>query len=226
MSEPRVRLLIVEDEADIRRFLRLALENEGFETYEAETVKPRPDRGRRAYELVVLDLGLPDGDGVDFIRDLRGWSARPGAFRAQQQKPTRSPRSMPGPTITWSNPSARANSSHVRASCCPGYASGERRGRGTLRGGARRPRPPQRRTGRRPGCLTPIEYRLLTSLLAQPDRVLTHRQLLLAVWGPGARRDTITCACWPTCARNWRPVRPVHHRLKTEAGIGYRFVGA
>ena len=78
MSDARIRLLIVEDEADIRRFLRLALENEGFETYEADTVKRALiEAGTRRPELVVLDLGLPDGDGVDFIRDLRGWSAVP-----------------------------------------------------------------------------------------------------------------------------------------------------
>jgi len=76
MSDARIRLLIVEDEADIRRFLRLALENEGFETYEADTVKRALiEAGTRRPELVVLDLGLPDGDGVDFIRDLRAWSA-------------------------------------------------------------------------------------------------------------------------------------------------------
>ena len=78
-----------------------------------------------------------------------------------------------------------------------------------------------------PVHLTPIEYRLLTSLLAQPDRVLTHRQLLQAVWGPGHSEDTHYVRVHMANLRKKLeadPARPRH--LKTEAGIGYRFVGA
>ena len=78
MSEPRARILIVEDEADIRRFIRMALENEGFEVYECDSLKRGlMDAGTRRPDLLVLDLGLPDGDGVDLIRSLRAFSALP-----------------------------------------------------------------------------------------------------------------------------------------------------
>ena len=78
MSDLRNRVLIVEDEADIRRFVRLALENEGHEVLEASTLKRGlMEAGTRRPDLIILDLGLPDGDGVDLIRDLRAWSAMP-----------------------------------------------------------------------------------------------------------------------------------------------------
>src|SRR6185369_9532468 len=78
MTELRARILVVEDDLDIRRFIRMALESEGHEAFEADGVRRGLiEAGTRRPELVVLDLGLPDGDGVDFIRDLRAWSAIP-----------------------------------------------------------------------------------------------------------------------------------------------------
>ena len=78
MSEPQPVALIVEDEPNIRRFVRQALEGEGWSVHDAATVKQGLiDAGTRRPDLVVLDLGLPDGDGLDFLRDLRGWSSVP-----------------------------------------------------------------------------------------------------------------------------------------------------
>ena len=78
MSEIRTRILIVEDEAEIRRFVRLTLEAEGVEAFEADGVqRGLIEAASRRPDLVVLDLGLPDGDGVDLIRELRTWSAVP-----------------------------------------------------------------------------------------------------------------------------------------------------
>ena len=70
--------VLVEDERQIRRFVRTALETEGWHVFEAETLKSGlVEAGTRKPDVVILDLGLPDGDGVDFIRDLRSWSATP-----------------------------------------------------------------------------------------------------------------------------------------------------
>ena len=78
MSEPQPVAVLVEDEQQIRRFVRAALESEGWIVYEAETVKKGLiEAGTRKPDLVILDLGLPDGNGVDLIRDLRGWSQLP-----------------------------------------------------------------------------------------------------------------------------------------------------
>ena len=71
-------VLIVEDEQAIRRFLRTALEADGLRVYEAETLqRGLLEAATRKPDLIILDLGLPDGDGIDFIRDLRQWSAIP-----------------------------------------------------------------------------------------------------------------------------------------------------
>jgi CheY-like chemotaxis protein len=78
MTEPLVTIVVVEDENNIRRFIKLALESQGFQVFEADSLqRGLIEAGTRRPDLVVLDLGLPDGDGVDFIRDLRTWSEIP-----------------------------------------------------------------------------------------------------------------------------------------------------
>ncbi len=73
-----ISVLIVEDEKEIRRFLRTALESEGLRVYDAETLqRGLIEAATRKPDLVILDLGLPDGDGIDFIRDYRQWSQTP-----------------------------------------------------------------------------------------------------------------------------------------------------
>ena len=227
MSEIRTRVLIVEDEADIRRFVRMALESEGYEAFEADGVKRGLiEAGTRRPDLVVLDLGLPDGDGVDFIRDLRSWSSCPVIVL-----------------------SARSNEADKVAALDAGaddylvkpFGAGELMAR--VRAQLRRQIPQAtnalvrfgavhidlaRRVVERDGQpmhLTPIEYRLLTYLVAQPNRVITHRQLLNVVWGPGHAEDTHYVRVHMANLRKKIEVdasMPKH--LITEAGIGYRFV--
>ena len=83
-------VLIVEDEQAIRRFLRTALEADGLRVYEAETLqRGLLEAATRKPDLIILDLGLPDGDGIDFIRDLRQWSAIPVLSLIHISEPTR-----------------------------------------------------------------------------------------------------------------------------------------
>jgi len=78
MTALRSRILVVEDEAEIRHFVRLALESEGYEVFEADSMKRGLiEAATRRPDLLVLDLGLPDGDGVELVRALRQWSAVP-----------------------------------------------------------------------------------------------------------------------------------------------------
>jgi two-component system KDP operon response regulator KdpE len=229
MSEANPRLLIVEDEAEIRRFVRLALESEGIEVYEADGVKRAiVEAGTRRPDLVVLDLGLPDGDGVDFIRDLRGWSDVPlivlSARTAESDK--------------IAALDAGADDYLIKP-----FGSGEllARVRAQLRrrsaGTAQRAAQVSfgdvsldlaRRVVQRGGetlHLTPIEFRLLAHLVGHPDCVLTHRQLLKAVWGPSHMEDSHYVRIFMGQLRRKLeadPSRPRH--LLTEVGVGYRFV--
>jgi two-component system KDP operon response regulator KdpE len=228
MSENKIRILVVEDEADIRRFVRLALESAGYEAHEADGVKRGLiEAGTRRPELIILDLGLPDGDGVDFIRELRAWAAMPVIVL--------SARSTEGDKIAALD--AGADDYLVKP-----FGAGELLAR--VRAQVRRhactdagkplvcfgdvridlTRRLVERDGR-PLHLTPIEYRLLTCLSAQPNRVITHRQLLQLVWGPGHAEDTHYVRVHMANLRRkieGDASRPKH--ILTESGIGYRFV--
>jgi len=229
MSEIKSRVLIIEDEADIRRFVRMALESEGHEAFEADSIKRGLiEAGTRRPELVILDLGLPDGDGVDFIRDLRGWSTCPVIVL-----------------------SARSNEADKIAALDAGaddylvkpFGAGElmARVRAQLRRNTQQSTASEplirfgevcidlaRRVVERDGQplhLTPIEYRLLTYLVAQPNRVVTHRQLLKVVWGPGHAEDTHYVRVHMANLRKKIEVdASMPRHVITEAGIGYRFV--
>ena len=223
----KLRILTIEDESNIRRFVKLALETEGYEVFEADGLKRGLiEAGTRRPDLVVLDLGLPDGDGLDFITDLRNWSDIPVIVL-----------------------SAR-NSEHDKISALDAGADDYLEkpfGAGELLARVRAQLRRQQRSGNDPTIrfadvcidpvrrlvekngepvhLTPIEYRILTFLASQPDRVITHQQLLKAVWGPGHTEDMHYIRVHMANLRKKvekNTSMPKH--LVTEAGIGYRFV--
>lgn len=221
-------VLIVEDEHAIRRFLRTALEAEDLRVFDAETLqRGLLEAATRKPALVILDLGLPDGDGLDFIRDIRQWS--------------------PVPIIVLS---ARSEESDKIAALDAGaddylskpFGIGELQAR--LRVALRRhagaqPNEPvvsfanitvdlaSRRItrGSEEIHLTPIEFRLLAVLLNNAGKVLTQRQLLSQVWGPNAVEHSHYLRIYMGHLRQKLeidPARPQH--LLTETGIGYRFM--
>jgi two-component system KDP operon response regulator KdpE len=226
MTELATHILIVEDEADIRRFVRLTLETEGHTVHEAATLqRGLIEAGTRRPDLVVMDLGLPDGDGVDLIRELRTWSTMPIIVL--------SARSAEASKIAALDAGADGElTARVRA---------QLRRRQTPAGAAAQPlitfgditvdlvrRTVERRTGDH-GVetlhLTPIEYKLLTHLASQPDRVITHQQLLKAVWGPGHAEDThYVRVHLANLRKKVEDNASMPRHLVTEAGIGYRFV--
>ena len=226
--ENRTRILIIEDESNIRRFVRLALENENYEVFEAGGIKRGLiEAATRRPVLVVLDLGLPDGDGREFITDLRTWSAIPVIVL--------SARSNENDKISALD--AGADDYLVKP-----FGAGELLAR--VRAQLRRQQPasqnepfirfsdvcidPVRRIVEKNGHpvhLTPIEYRILTYMTSQPDKVITHQQLLKAIWGPGHTEDMHYVRVHMANLRKkieQNGSMPKH--LITEAGIGYRFV--
>lgn len=223
-----INVLIVEDEQAIRRFLRTALEAEGLRVHEAETLqRGLIEAATRKPDLVILDLGLPDGDGLDFIRDLRQWSQMPVIVL-----------------------SARAEESDKIAALDAGaddylskpFGIGELQARlrvALRRHAAATPGEPvvtfadirvdlaNRRIqrGEEEIHLTPIEFRLLAVLLNNHGKVLTQRQLLSQVWGPNAIEHSHYLRIYMGHLRQKLeadPARP--HHLLTETGIGYRFM--
>ena len=223
------RILIVEDEADIRRFVRLALQSEGHEVFEAETVqRGLIEAGTRQPDALVLDLGLPDGDGLELIREVRAWSAMPILVLSARGRELDKIAALDlGADDYLVKPfGAGELLARLRAQLRRGRALGQP-GEPVLVFGdvqldlARRS---VTRAGQ-PLHLTPIEYRLLTQLVGQPDRVQTYRQLLQAVWGPGHAEDTHYVRVHMANLRKKverDPAQPRH--LVTEAGVGYRFM--
>ncbi|MGE4376482.1 MAG: two-component system response regulator KdpE [Burkholderiaceae bacterium] len=228
MTALRSRILVVEDEAEIRHFVRLALESEGYEVFEADSVKRGLiEAATRRPDLLVLDLGLPDGDGVELVRALRQWSAVPVlVLSARSQEADKIAALDTGADDYLVKPFgagellARVRAQlrrHLQQSPAgePVLTFGDIRvdlvGRVVERAGQTL-------------HLTPIEYKLLTHLAAQPDRVITHRQLLKAVWGPGHAEDTHYVRVHMANLRKkieQVPAMPKH--LLTETGVGYRF---
>ena len=226
--ELRARILVVEDEPDIRRFVRLTLESEGHEVFEAVNLeRGLIEAGSRRPELAVVDLGLPDGDGVDLIRELRTWSAAAIIVLSARSGEADKVRGLDAGADDYlvkpfgaAELLARVRAQLRRLSLTSASAEPVLRFGGVTVDLARRV---VERHGA-PVHLTPIEYRLLTLLASQPDRVLTHQQLLKAVWGPGHAEDTHYVRVHMANLRKKvedEPSMPRH--MLTEAGVGYRF---
>ena len=222
-------ILVVEDEAAIRRFVRLALGAEGHTVHEADSVaRGLIEAGTRRPDLVVLDLGLPDGDGIEVIHGLRRWSTVPViVLSARSQEADKIAALDAGADDYLVKPfGAGELMARVRAQLRRHYQQTPGGEPLIAFGDVRIDL--ARRTAERAGQplhLTPIEYKLLTHLASQPDRVITHQQLLKAVWGPGHADDTHYVRVHMANLRKKvedNPAMPRH--LRTEAGIGYRFV--
>ena len=229
--------VIIEDEPQIRRFVRAALEGEGWQVHEADTVKKGlTDAGTRKPDLLVVDLGLPDGDGLELIRDVRSWSNVPivvlsartdeadkiaaldagaddyltkpfgvGELLARVRANLRRPRAAPGD-------GASDASAEAEAIFHFGDVEVDRQARIVRRGGAE-------------VHLTPIEYRLLSVLIGNVGRVLTHRQLLREVWGPSHAEQSHYLRIYMGHLRQKLEADPAQPRhFLTETAVGYRLV--
>jgi two-component system KDP operon response regulator KdpE len=229
MSTPTPVALVLEDEREISHFVRLALEAEGWQVAEAGTVRQGLiEAGTRRPDLIIADLGLPDGDGIDFIRELRTWSAVPIiVLSARTQESQKVLALDAGADDYITKPfgvnellaRTRASRRRMRVGQAPADAV-FRFGDVELDLAAR--------IVRRRGVevhLTPIEYRLLGVLVANAGRVLTHRHLLREVWGPSHAQSSHYVRVYMGNLRQKLEddsARPRH--IVTETGVGYRLV--
>jgi two-component system KDP operon response regulator KdpE len=221
------RVLVVEDEQQIGRFIALALSAEGFEVHREGTgARGLIAAGTRRPDLVILDLGLPDMDGRDLITELRGWSAVPVVVLSARSGEADKVAALDAGADDYLTKPFGAGEllARVRAQL--------RRARGGDGGPVIELGPVRldlaRRQLSREGedlHLTPLEYRLLALLVAHPDRVLTHRQILLQVWGPAHVEQAHYVRILMAQLRRKVEVDSTRPRfLRTESGVGYRFV--
>jgi two-component system KDP operon response regulator KdpE len=223
-------VVVIEDEPQIRHFIELALTAEGCQVHTAETAKRGLiDSGTRRPDLVVLDLGLPDSDGMDVIRELRLWSDVPIiVLSARSGEPAKIAALDAGADDYLTKPFGSGELlARVRAQLRRRYRAGAgAAAQNVIEFGSVRLDLEKRLVWREGQVLrlTPIEYRLLAYLAAHPDCVLTHRQILKGVWGPSHVEDTHYVRIYMGHLRRKLeadPARPAH--LLTESGVGYRF---
>jgi two-component system KDP operon response regulator KdpE len=230
-TETRRNALIIEDEKEIRRFVRHALESEGFQVFEAENLqRGLIEAGTRRPDLAILDLGLPDGSGTDFIRAVRAWSSMPIiVLSARSGEHDKVEALDAGADDYLTKPFGVAELlARSRAALRRHNQPGDEPG-AIARFGDVVVDLASRRVARG-GCdvhLTQLEFRLLTLLLSHPGKVLTHRILLREVWGPAHVEHGHYLRIYMGHLRQKLeadPARPRH--LLTETGIGYRFMPA
>ena len=223
-------ILVVEDEPRIRHFLRMALEGEGIRVIEACSIASGITlMGEQGAGLVILDLGLPDGDGIDFIRAVRDWSNVPIlVLSARNLEADKVTALDAGADDYLAKPFGVAELlARVRALKRRRDRSGGDEGSAVVSFGDvvvdRANRLVMR--AQQNVHLTPREYHLLTVLLSQPGKVITQRQLLRDVWGAGHSEDGHYVRIYIGRLRQkleTDPTQPKH--IVTETGVGYRFV--
>ncbi len=227
MSTNRPRVLLIEDEPQMRRFLRASLDGNGFELIEASTAaEGRSMAASYAPELVLLDLGLPDGDGVSLARELRGWARMPIIVISAQGREANKVEALDAGADDYLTKPFGVNELLARMRVALRHAAAA--------GGT--PSPVfdfgdvrldlQKRLVSRAGAevhLTPNEYRLFAVLAQHAGKVLTHSHLLKEVWGPGCSQQTHYLRVYMAQLRQKLEADPARPKLLlTEPGVGYR----
>ncbi|HTQ74086.1 MAG TPA: response regulator [Burkholderiales bacterium] len=227
MSEPAPVVVAVEDDPQIRRFLRTGLESHGFQVHEAETgAQGIAEAANRRPDIVILDLGLPDMDGVQVVRRIREWSALPVIVLSARVTETDKVAALDAGADDYLTKPFGLGELLARIRVALRHAQGAAQEKGGAYSVAGlKVDLAQRRVlvDGREVHLTPIEYRLLAALVKNAGKVLTHRQLLKDVWGPAYVERSHYLRVHMAALRHKLEADPARPRfLLTEAGVGYR----
>jgi two-component system, OmpR family, KDP operon response regulator KdpE len=221
-------VIVIEDDPQMRRFLRTSLRAQSFTVFEAETGRRGLiEAGTRKPELIIVDLGLPDMDGVEVVRALRGWTNLPiiilSARTTEQHKIEAldagaddyltKPFSL-GELLARIRVALRHSAANPQSGESDVFSTGDLTvdllKRHVILAG-------------NPVHLTPIQYRLLAMLVKHAGRVLTHRQILSEVWGPAYLDNPHYLRVYMSQLRQKLEADPTQPRyLLTESGVGYR----
>jgi len=228
MDRPAPLILLIEDEPQMRRFLRTALASNDYRLVEAETAKDGlAQAAARNPDVILLDLGLPDRDGLDVTRELREWSATPVIVLSARGREQDKVAALDVGADDYLTKPFGVDELLARIRVALRHAA--------LRAGAA-PEPvfevaelrvdlPARRVWRagQEVHLTPTEYKLLATLVRHAGKVLTHRQLLKEVWGTSYANQSHYVRVYLAQLRQKIEADPARPRLLlTEPGVGYR----
>jgi two-component system KDP operon response regulator KdpE len=225
---PDPSIVLIEDEPQIRRFLRATLTSQGFRLFEATTgADGLVEVGSRLPDVVVVDLGLPDMDGLQVIRRLREWSAVPIiVLSARGQEQDKVAALDAGADDYVSKPfGASELLARIRVALRHTAGATHEGGEASFKVGDLQVDMVRRHVtmGGREIRLTPIEYKLLTTLVRHAGKVVTHQQLLREVWGPTHTDQAHYVRVYMAHLRHKLEAEPARPRyLLTEPGVGYR----
>jgi two-component system, OmpR family, KDP operon response regulator KdpE len=225
-AEPVV--LVIEDEPQMRRFLHAALESHNFRPVEAKTAREGVAQATgRNPDVILLDLGLPDGDGIDLTRQIREWSQTPIIVISARGKEDDKVAALDAGADDYLTKPFGVGELMARLRVALRHAAqpGEGGEEPVFAVGDLRVDLARRHVFVKDVevHLTPTEYKLLTLLIRHAGKVLTHRQLLKDVWGPNAVEHAHYVRVYMTQLRRKLEADATRPRyLQTEPGVGYR----
>ncbi|MEG0279170.1 MAG: two-component system response regulator KdpE [Morganella sp. (in: enterobacteria)] len=225
-----ITVLIVEDEKGIRRLLRTALEGDSLRVFEAENLaRGLVEAATRKPDLVILDLGLPDGDGIHFVQQFRQWSTVPVLVLSARDDEHDKIAALDAGADDYMTKPFGVGELQARLRVLMRRYQGSEKNDPIYEFGDIRVDIAGRQISKagEEVHLTPIEFRLLTILISHSGKVLTQRFLLNEVWGPNSVEHAHYLRIYMGHLRQkleTDPARPLH--FLTETGIGYRFIFA
>jgi two-component system KDP operon response regulator KdpE len=229
MKDSPATILLIEDERQMRRFLRVTLQSEKYGVLEAETANDGLSQAAtRNPDIVLLDLGLPDMDGLKVIEKLREWSTVPVIVISARDQEGDKIKVLDSGADDYLTKPFGAGELLARIRVALRHAAPKSKDQGEAIFVAEELKidflKRQVYCGTREIHLTPIEYRLLTVLVRDAGRVMTHRQILKEVWGPPYVEQTHYLRVFMNQLRKKIEADSTRPRfLLNEPGIGYRF---
>lgn len=220
-------IIVIEDEAQIRRFLRTTLASEGYRVIEAETGKQGlTEAATHKPDLIILDLGLPDMDGVEVVKGIRAWSSVPIIILSARSQESDKISALDAGADDYLVKPFGVGELLARIRVALRHVSSDANGEeGVFSVEELKVDMIHRRVtvSGEEVHLTPIEYRLLTALVKHAGKVLTHRLLLKEVWGPNYVERAHYLRVYMGILRHKLEKDPARPRfLLTEVGVGYR----
>ncbi len=229
MKENPATILLIEDERQMRRFLRVTLQSESYGVIEADTAaEGLSQAAMRNPDIIILDLGLPDMDGLEVIKKLREWSAVPVIIISAREQEGDKIKALDRGADDYLTKPFGVGELLARIRVALRHAAPQNKDQGQaifvtedlkidfLKR--------QVHVGAQEIHLTPIEYRLLTVLVRNAGRVMTHRQILKEVWGPPYIEQTHYLRVFMNQLRKKIEADSTRPRfLLNEPGVGYRF---
>ncbi len=226
MIHPKTKVLVVEDEAPMRKFLRATLESHGYDAVLAETANEGIAMAtQHAPDVVLLDLGLPDRDGLEVTRLLREWSKVPIIVLSARGREDDKVQALDAGADDYLTKPFGVNELLARVRVALRHQTGADPTSGLIDLGELKIDVPRHEVHVRGALvhLTPIEFKLLLVLASHPGKVLTHRQILREVWGPNADGNSHYLRVHMTHLRRKLEIDSARPRLLlNEPGVGYR----